>query len=640
MARARRWGTAAAVLLGALCGPACRRAAGDAPRRRPPAPNAPSSVAASGAAPLAVEDADSATRTRRAPAARAPVIWLGLDGLDWELLDRLVAEGRMPNWKRLTAEGYSARLQSFMPAALARSSGRPSRRASGPDVHRVLDFQEVDPASGQKVPISGRSRAVPAIWNVASAAGEIGRRRGLVGDASGRGGLGLLRVGPREPDPLRGAAARRRRVSGGARGRRGADPGAGRRASPTRSSPASSTCRRRRSRRVRAGTAGLENPLVALVAHRRRHARSAADRARSLRPESARSADALLRGHRRDRARVRVLTSPPRMSCVSEADFARYRARRDEYYALVDRILGQWMRRAEEDGATLIVNSDHGFRWGADRPCETAGSGPAARPTGIASTASSRPGARACAAAAPRARLRLGLRPGPHGGGPGRDPRGPPDDRARPARGLPGRRRAGPQGPLRHRRRPAGGRRGRLRDRGGRIRGPASRPRLPQRRRVEPAGAARAATARARPRRAGIISACICATHERTSARRKPRFRRLWNCSRTPSRRRSSLAGALQGPGRRSQGRRRAVSLAGGRPRRPRGHDPALVRGLRRGRQAGPRPGGAGARRAARIRRARRSRARSGCGTIAPGTAAGPGTPCRASRAPAAIPTP
>ena len=28
------------------------------------------------------------------------------------------------------------------------------------------------------------------------------------------------------------------------------------------------------------------------------------------------------------------------------------------------------MRRAQEDGATLIVQSDHGFKWGADRPCE------------------------------------------------------------------------------------------------------------------------------------------------------------------------------------------------------------------------------------------------------------------------------
>src|SRR5262249_9988123 len=42
----------------------------------------------------------------------------------------------------------------------------------------------------------------------------------------------------------------------------------------------------------------------------------------------------------------------------------------DEYYALVDKMIGQWMRRADEDGATLIVNSDHGFKWGEERPCE------------------------------------------------------------------------------------------------------------------------------------------------------------------------------------------------------------------------------------------------------------------------------
>jgi hypothetical protein len=39
------------------------------------------------------------------------------------------------------------------------------------------------------------------------------------------------------------------------------------------------------------------------------------------------------------------------------------------FYAEIDGLLGQWMRRAEEDGATLVVHSDHGFKWGADRPC-------------------------------------------------------------------------------------------------------------------------------------------------------------------------------------------------------------------------------------------------------------------------------
>jgi Flp pilus assembly protein TadD len=68
---------------------------------------------------------------------------------------------------------------------------------------------------------------------------------------------------------------------------------------------------------------------------------------------------------------------PPQMHCVSDADFARYRGTVDEYYALVDRVLGQWMRRAREDGATLIVNSDHGFKWGEDRSCERGSLDPA-----------------------------------------------------------------------------------------------------------------------------------------------------------------------------------------------------------------------------------------------------------------------
>src|SRR5262245_49586186 len=73
-------------------------------RREAPKP------AAAAPPPAAVESADVATRERRPPGPRAPVIWLGLDGLDFELLDRLAAEGKMPNWKRLAAEGYTARL--------------------------------------------------------------------------------------------------------------------------------------------------------------------------------------------------------------------------------------------------------------------------------------------------------------------------------------------------------------------------------------------------------------------------------------------------------------------------------------------------------------------------------------------------
>src|SRR5262245_38629164 len=65
------------------------------------------------------------------------------------------------------------------------------------------------------------------------------------------------------------------------------------------------------------------------------------------------------------------------MSCVSEAEFAKYHKTVDEYYAMVDRLIGQWMRRAEEDGSTLVVKSDHGFKWGEERHCERSSLNPA-----------------------------------------------------------------------------------------------------------------------------------------------------------------------------------------------------------------------------------------------------------------------
>ena len=34
--------------------------------------------------------------------------------------------------------------------------------------HGVTDFQELDPKTRARLPISGRSRKVPAIWNFAS----------------------------------------------------------------------------------------------------------------------------------------------------------------------------------------------------------------------------------------------------------------------------------------------------------------------------------------------------------------------------------------------------------------------------------------------------------------------------------------
>jgi len=322
------------------------------------------------AAPVSpVETDDPATRARRPEGTRNPVIWLGLDGLDWELLDRLSAEGRMPNWKRLTAEGATARLESFMPI-LSPVVWTTVATGVGPDVHRVLDFQEVDPKTGDKVPISGRSRAVPAVWNLASVAG---RTVGVVGwwathPAEEVNGFFVSdRASPILSDraPTAGVGWPASVAAGVSqvveRDGRVSDDDIARFVSVPVSEIAA----------ARAGDAGMENPIIGM--ERILSATRITQRiARDLYDRDHPDLMALYFEGTDQVGHLFASFAPPRLRCVSEEDVARYGHAADEYYALIDRILGQWMRRAEEDRATLLVHSDHGFKWGSDRPCERA----------------------------------------------------------------------------------------------------------------------------------------------------------------------------------------------------------------------------------------------------------------------------
>jgi Flp pilus assembly protein TadD len=59
---------------------------------------------------------------------------------------------------------------------------------------------------------------------------------------------------------------------------------------------------------------------------------------------------------------------PPLLPNVPPAEFEKFKDAVALYYGECDRILGEFARRAERDGATLLLVSDHGFKWGADRP--------------------------------------------------------------------------------------------------------------------------------------------------------------------------------------------------------------------------------------------------------------------------------
>jgi Type I phosphodiesterase / nucleotide pyrophosphatase/Tetratricopeptide repeat len=343
---------------------ACGRGGGE---RSEASPAATPAVAEAVSETPAVEASDVASRARRPAGTSAPVLWIGLDGLDFEILDRLVAEGRMPNWKRLAAEGYTTRITSFVPI-LSPVVWTTIATGVGPDAHRVLDFQEVDPKSGQKVPISGFSRAVPAVWNLASAAGKS---VGVVGwwathpAEEVRGFFVSDHASPilYEKLPLSGVAFPTSLAPGVSQvvARDGRVPEADL-ARFVDVPPAEI------SRALSSGQ-GMENPIVALsriLSATRVYQRTARDLYDKHLPDLL----ALYIEGTDEIGHVFAPDTPPRMACVSDEAYSRFHRAADVYYGVIDQMLGQWMRRAQEDGGTLIVQSDHGFKWGDDRPCE------------------------------------------------------------------------------------------------------------------------------------------------------------------------------------------------------------------------------------------------------------------------------
>ena len=133
------------------------------------------------------------TATTSSTAHRTRVTLLGADGVDWNLLNRLVRDGLLPNTERAMSQGFAAPLQTF-------SSKSPliwTSIATGvaPSEHGVLDFvwpylrgtevflphsrldflgkltARVVPYRDMR-PFSSYNRTAPAIWQIASAFGQ------------------------------------------------------------------------------------------------------------------------------------------------------------------------------------------------------------------------------------------------------------------------------------------------------------------------------------------------------------------------------------------------------------------------------------------------------------------------------------
>ncbi len=118
-------------------------------------------------------DHDALLRVKRAELRRdtrsvpTRVVIIALDGADWELLHELSDDGRTPNLRALAAGGTMTSLQTIQPTV---SPMVWTTVATGltPDRHGVIDFMD----RGRHSPVDAYSRRVPALWDIADAFGR------------------------------------------------------------------------------------------------------------------------------------------------------------------------------------------------------------------------------------------------------------------------------------------------------------------------------------------------------------------------------------------------------------------------------------------------------------------------------------
>lgn len=109
--------------------------------------------------------------------SRDRVILLGLDGIDPDAVDMLVAENKLPNFRRLREGGAYGRLISSKPI-LSPIIWTTIATGRTPADHRIGHFVAVNDKTGEQLPVTSQMRGVKAIWNILS---EADRSVGVVG---------------------------------------------------------------------------------------------------------------------------------------------------------------------------------------------------------------------------------------------------------------------------------------------------------------------------------------------------------------------------------------------------------------------------------------------------------------------------
>lgn len=98
---------------------------------------------------------------------RAPVVVIGVDGAEWNVINDMISQGELPNFQRLRNEGAHGYLLNPGPAI---SPIVWTTFATGrfPRDHGILAHVYPYSDGGEKRPVSSELRQAPALWNIAS----------------------------------------------------------------------------------------------------------------------------------------------------------------------------------------------------------------------------------------------------------------------------------------------------------------------------------------------------------------------------------------------------------------------------------------------------------------------------------------
>jgi len=286
-------------------------------------------------------------RNARGVAGRIAII--AIDGADWDLLTELAIDGRIPNIQTLIKNGTTASMQTIQPTV---SPMVWTTLATGltPDRHGVLDFRV------NNRPVDSNTRRAPALWDIAQAFGRPALVTNWWTAWPPRRDSAITFDTPvvLQPSAIYPAELAPRADSLDIPAQTVLYPQVRRflniteeewNASVSKGNPTDpinvfrdTLAKTWTDHRVAVSLYQQKDPLVMLMSY-----------------EGADTVNHLFGPYH-----------PPYREGISQTSFRRYWPAVANYYAELDRLIGEWMRVLTDDTTVMIVSA-HGFRWDRER---------------------------------------------------------------------------------------------------------------------------------------------------------------------------------------------------------------------------------------------------------------------------------